>query len=194
MAYFVHQLILTEKYDICFEFNKDKTQTFKYNFRKDKTKSWKKHELQPDNKKTLKLKTNLPKIFATVNQYEDWDFYPGKKILVYTDLHSQLRMAYTKKSFWFHERWGNPNPKYSDIKKILLENPNNIYKDIIEKNLFDYYTVFLQDIITITGLEKVLNDLGHSITQKNIDFINYYISLHPPKLIQKVLDNNSRID
>jgi len=97
--YFCYQLLITNKFNCHLEkekisFKEAKDSAFGI---KEKNK-WKSNELFPDNNKTLKLKNNTKRIFYTVNEFDEWMDLPGKKILVYTDIHSQIRLNYYKRS------------------------------------------------------------------------------------------------
>jgi hypothetical protein len=46
--------------------------------------------------------------------------------------------------------------------------------------------VKFQDLLTPEGLEIVLKKFDCEITQENIDFLNYYLSLHSKKLLKKI--------
>jgi hypothetical protein len=187
-AYLFHQLLLTDDFDMCFKFGKSAEYSRDKNFRKDRIKSWKAEEVPPDNPATLLLETDKRRIFSVVNSLDLWHKYPGRKIVLYTDLRTQIRMTHWKKAFWFFERpthdW-QIEDSCRGFRQLVKDNPNNIFGKYIENNLFDYYTIKLQDILTVDGLAKVFEDLGTKITQKNIDFINYYLDAHPPKLLDK---------
>jgi hypothetical protein len=186
-GYFHQQLLIAGDYHSNFMYNKNPAEVRKYAYKAPGKKSWKDRDISPDNDATLRFVTDKPKIFREVNSYNYWYDLPGEKIVIYTDLRTQIRMNYWKKSFWFHKRFMNyhVDETYSGIKKLIADNPNNIYHEYETRNLLQYKTVYFQDILTIGGLESMLNDFGHEINQENIDFLKNYLLVHPPKLLEK---------
>ena len=180
--YFLHQLLINKEFVCFFHKEKDYDSIRFKNFNINLLKEWKNNEVKPDNKITSRLKTKRKKIYFHVNDTEEWKKYTGKKILLYTDLRSQLRMCYAKKAGIFL----NSNCSIDEVKKIL-NGKKNYYCNNLDNEIFkDCYKIKLQDILTVDGLEKILTELGCNIEQKNIDFLNYYLSLHPKKLLEKI--------
>lgn len=109
----LYMLLLTKQYQCCFK-NGD-TDVFKVKesqWNVNDVSKWKYTEIWPDNVKTLTSTFTANKVFFVCNPdpiflsqpgefirtYED---FPGKKILLYTDLQTQWHLAKTKRAYWF---------------------------------------------------------------------------------------------
>ena len=193
--YFMHQLLITKKYNCVhkmygkIENTNDSIRN--YAFTKPNHNRWKDTELFPDNNLTLKFKKIENKIFYTVNDFENWFNYPGKKVLVYTDLYSQIRLNWYKKTKFFYYLENKYEVFYPIAKKILLNNKINnnnseLHFEINEAIKFADIKVKFQNLLTTKNLEVELNKFNCDISQENIDFMNYYVKLHPPKLLKKI--------
>lgn len=194
--YFLQQLLLSNKF-ICYfgHFNQPDRPTFKVNydeirkylFSERDHNDWKKTELPPDNIMTAKIKNkNFNRIFFSMNFPEKWDLYAGKKVLVYTDLKTQVRLSWYKKAFWFIGKNDNYDLFIKEAKEILSNNKNLYYNPVYE--LFEKADILIkfQDLLNEKTLEIELNKFGVEITQEHIDFMNHYKSLHTPLLLHKI--------
>ena len=130
---------------------------------------WKKTEIWPNNQTTESSVTNLDKLFFYCNPYDHKNYtteFSGKKIVIYTDLHSQRLLAYYKKANWycngfrvfdvrypvfkdFLKRW---RVHYNNIKdpdwpkcvsiRHLSRLPKNIQQEIIANPYTEYFLNF----------------------------------------------------
>ena len=189
--YFFHQLLLTNKFFCQLEGNSvEDIRTNQFNI-SDPTK-WKSKEVWPDNDLTRVSNTNLRKIYLVCNDINHWEKLPGKKILLHTDLKTHIRMAFYKKSHWFvpFQKISNYTTDINLMKNLLTSNKNNVLSAnniLIKKfKLKNDDLILLQDLLNPIGLEKTLNQFGCEISEKNIEFMNYYLSLHPKKLLEKI--------
>jgi hypothetical protein len=184
--HFFYHLLLTNKFNCFLELEKSNLEAKNYVFDIKNPDEWKKNEIFPDNKRTLTLKNNSNRIFYTVNDFTSWMKLPGKKILVYTDVRSQLRLNWYKKTYWFLDTEKTYNFFYKMAKGVLKSK-----KGLYEKRVYLAMThadimVKFQNLLTVESLEKELKNFGCDITQDNIDFLNHYLTLHPPKLLKKL--------
>jgi len=64
---------------------------------------WKESETWPNNEITRLTITSLRKLYFSCNPADDKNLtiFPGKNLIVYTDIDSQVELAYFKKSHWF---------------------------------------------------------------------------------------------
>jgi len=187
--YFLHQLLITKKFNCIFKRGTKKSsfqEIRNYIFDIKNPDRWKETEIHIDNDFTLKYKKFNNKIFYNVNTLDCWFSLPGKKILVYTDLRSQIRLSWYKKSFWFWKTEISYKFFFSKVKQVLSDNKDLYYNDVKNSMKYADEIVKFQDLLTPEGLEIVLKKFGCDITQDNIDFLNHYLSLHPPKLLKKL--------
>ena len=188
--YFLHQLLTTKKFICIFKAKNNNFKSFNdiknSMFNISNPNKWKENELFPDNNLTLKFKSNKNKIFYNVNEYDEWLKLPGKKILIYTDLRSQIRLTWYKKAKWFMSKPHNYKNFYYIAKNILKNNKNLYHNSVSDAMQYADITVKFQDLLTPESLKIELKKFNCDISQENIDFLNYYLSLHTPKLLQKI--------
>lgn len=146
---------------------------------------WKQNEIWPANLTTLASLAPRPyKIFftcitpGTSDQFLD---FPGKKILIYTDLRSQLLLTRAKNAGWFAN---GKQLTTTQIKKFMRQtftaNDHKIYN-----RLQSYYdsadqAIYLQDLVA--DPETVL---GVPITEQHRQFTQHWKNCHPQELLQK---------
>ena len=161
-------------------------------------KSWKiGHEYWPDNKKCKETITDKPKLFLICNTYfylhfsnENIKNYTNNKIiLLYTDLHTQLRMCYNKKAAFFTEEflkdpsrpfYNQPDKKY--IRHILKSG-------VMWNNELCYFELPRYEKI-YPNLELVkLRDLiqNYPKNTKQQWLIDRWLSLHTKKELRHLL-------
>jgi len=66
--------------------------------------NWKKQEIWPDNNGTLTSNFSNKIYFLCNPELADVASFPGKRIMVYTDIETQFTLAITKKAHWFWDR------------------------------------------------------------------------------------------
>jgi len=179
--YLLHQLLYTGNFFCVFD------DDWQEQFKNIDTRNWKGTESWPDNKKTLITDTKLRKIYFTCNNPDSkrWVDFPGNKVILYTDLKSHMRLVLFKKAFCYNET-GIFSIK-NKVKEFYKFNPFLKIKKIQKIcKIPETHMIYYQDILTVDGLTRVLENLGCKINQNNIDFLNHYISLHPPKLLKKI--------
>jgi len=93
--------------------------------------AWKSTEIWPRNQDTLvrSCTDRKYKIFYTcagvIDDVEEWLKWPGKKIVLYTDIRTQLRLAMSKKA-WYYYKAKNNQDKINIIKKEIRQ--SKVYK------------------------------------------------------------------
>jgi hypothetical protein len=184
--YFFYQLLLTNKFNCVLDTEISYLEAKNFVFDIKNPDDWKNTEIFPDNNRTLQLKNNSNRIFYTVNDFRSWMKLPGKKILVYTDARSQLRLNWYKRTYWF---WKTEKTYifFYKIAKGILKNKKGLYdKPVYVAMTRADLMVKFQNLLTVESLEKELKNFGCDITQDNVDFLNHYLSLHSPKLLRKL--------
>jgi hypothetical protein len=79
---------------------------------------WKSHETWPDNDATLEA--DLPnKVFYICNDVDKLSLYPGKLIVLYTDIETQWILSKTKHAYWFVDR--TPADLFKEINDNFTE-------------------------------------------------------------------------
>jgi hypothetical protein len=102
----------------------------------------------------------------------------AKKVLLYTDAYSQNELAFYKKAFKYH---GTPNVQKTPLEAVCLEDC------LITPHTADLAAICdcrirLQDLV---NTPQILVDLGliSAVNQRQLDLIDHWKSLHPPKLL-----------
>jgi len=145
---------------------------------------WKWSEIWPDNLKTLETYFHNHrkfKIYFTCNDIDQWVTYPGTKIVLYTDLKSQIRLAWYKKANWFCDKHFHKMIETKKMIKHLIQTHDiqNQIHTLTKKaiNICDY-AIKLQDIIHSP-------DKFHFVTQAHKDLKFRWLQNHPNHLLKK---------
>jgi hypothetical protein len=116
---------------------------------KDHTK-WKQNEVWPINADTLASRcSDRPfKIFFTCNIIDDWLKYPGKKVVLYTDIETQLALAKYKQA-WVYA--GGRDPSDSQLLQLMQRavdyQDRRVYHELAAVLPQADHVVYLQDFI-----------------------------------------------
>ena len=157
--------------------------------------TWKDTEFWPNN---LELKkANGSKLFLICNPLFNPDVYETNqsissntyKILLYTNIHLQVRMAYEKQAYWFtavsRRHFNAPNDTKQYLKQILSGSKSYYDKDV-DPELLNLITKFSPD--QITQLEDFVNSTVlvnfPSTNRYQLDFLDYWKSLQSIKATQ----------
>jgi len=156
---------------------------------------WKNKEFWPDN---IKLKTQSgPKVFLICNPLFNTDMHEQNtlvsngtyKILLYTDIHLQLRLAYKKKAYWFTQtsrQFFNAPPNNQQYFRYILNSSKQYNGSQVDPALLDVIKKFAPD--QIVRLEdfinlKILNGFSEP-NHAQLNFLEYWLSLQPKKFIK----------
>ena len=149
---------------------------------------WKSHELWMTNRLDFVPRQGRYKLFFSTNDINEWKIYPGKKLYLYTDARTQVRMALKKRANWFFKRLnGDRYMNISSIKRILNTkvkfNDMEVIPDVCESIALAEKHILLQDLI----LDPVAT-LGISNTVEQQELINRWTELHKKfKLYDKIM-------
>lgn len=170
----LHTLLLSDESFCCIPLNQYKNNIFTQ-WSRDYD-NWKSRELWPDNKCTLSSPSTLRKILFSCNDFSGWMSYPGKKVLLYTDLKTHIEMCYLKKSNFL--QYEDPS---SYINKMLSNKISFNGCDISPEytSALEHFdiSIKLQDLCT--NPESELSKLGIIANAKQKNFLNFWINLHP---------------
>jgi len=160
---------------------------------------WKSLEHWPDNL-TLK-KSNQPSVFLICNplfhchmlETNRWISTNTYKILLYTDIHLQLRLAYDKQAYWFtdvsrqHFQAPADNKKY--LRQILGSAIDSHDPQISKiKQVFQPdQCVLLEDFVRSQQIE------GFDSTPDQREFLNRWLDLQTDKIKHMIKSKNSRV-
>ena len=154
--------------------------------------TWKEKEFWPDN--TALKQLSGPTVFLICNPLFDPGMYKTNqlvsngthKILLYTDIHLQLRMAYEKKAYWFtsisKQHFNAPASTKKYLQQILNTSAsyNNIQVDPMVPKIIDTFfpeqIIRLDDFIELNAVDNFSNP-----TQLQLDFLSRWKSLQPAK-------------
>jgi hypothetical protein len=158
---------------------------------KDNRSQWKVKEFWPSNSSIKNQLCSKKKLFLICNPLfnkgsilDNLKTSTGtRKVLLYTDLDIQLRMAYEKNAYWFTEiskkTFNAPKTNYAYLKQIKSN-----YKTFREKKVDPR----VRDIVTLYN-PNILIDLKELIEYPNFnpdqeEFVQYWTSLQSNKIKQ----------
>ena len=149
---------------------------------------WKESETWPNNKKTQSATTSLRKLYFICNPDMDGNFtsFPGKNLIVYTDIDSQIELAYFKKAYWFLGNKSSSLPVA--MFKIYLKRWNIHYNNIKDptwpkclsfRHINRLPIAIQQELLESEYTQQFLNwqDLPHSCYYLNDYFKNELVNL-----------------
>jgi hypothetical protein len=136
--------------------------------------TWKESEIWPDNKVTGHIDnlTSFNKLFFTCNKVKEWQDLPGHKVLLYTDIRSQVRLAWFKKANWFIGCKTSLVAKRPLLRRLFSR---SLDQDVI--TAWDYAD------LKIT-LQELINDSRWNAVET--DLINQWKQQHPELLLRKI--------
>lgn len=140
---------------------------------------WKSTEVWPKNQSTFDSSCyQRPyKIFYTCNDFEHWLQWPGKKIVLYTDIKTQTRLSMYKKA----GNYVDSENTYSKTKNSLKTAKNYRGHLVGKKTMAALeqadHAVFLQDFV------KSMLSPESAPAQK--DFTKFWLSQHPAELLRR---------
>lgn len=158
---------------------------------KDNRSQWKVKEFWPNNNSIKNQSFSKKKLFLICNPlFNEGNILDNlkisigtRKVLLYTDLDIQLRMAYEKNAYWFTEisrkKFNAPKTNYAYLKQIKSN-----YKIFCEKKVdprvTDILTLYMPGIIV--DLKELIQYQNFNLDQK--EFVQYWTSLQSNKIKQ----------
>jgi hypothetical protein len=157
---------------------------------KDNIRQWKATEFWPDNVSLKNTKTNKKKLFLICNPlFDKNDIQTNmeisnntKKILLYTSLDLQLRLAYEKQAHWFNVKY-KPAIRDFEYLKYIKKNYATLKGIKVEPQIIHNINFFNMEPIS---LQEILNNKYNNEQEQ---FIERWISLQPKKA-QRFLNRN----
>lgn len=143
------------------------------------TDRWKSTEVWPNNKGTLHSKcVDRPyKIFFTCNDVDYWQRWPGKKVVLYTDIRTQTRLAMYKKAW----KYTNPGKKFLKTKNNLLS-AEYYNGDLVGEKV----KIALDQADCAVRLQDFVKSmLNVESTQQQKDFTKFWLSQHSANLLHR---------
>lgn len=140
--------------------------------------NWKSHELWMTNRTDFVPRPGRYKLFFSTNDVVEWNMYPGKKLYLYTDVRTQIRMTLKKRANWFFKKMnGDRYMNYSSIKHILntrvLLDDLEVIPNVAESIEISEKHILLQDLI----LDPVKTlEISNTLEQQKL--MNTWIELH----------------
>ena len=184
--FLLHLLLLSGKFYTSFFNDKSINDAIESQWNITNPDNWKHSETWPDNQATQRTTTDCHKLYfycllPELSQMPE--LRSSKYLVLYTDISSQLELAYFKKARWFHNTRKKP---------IDLLHETRLYKnDLVTGTILPFlnsakYVVKLQDIVNSNGsiLEKLLGI--PKINNDQIALINRWKKLHTPELLTKI--------
>jgi hypothetical protein len=153
---------------------------------------WKNNEFRPDNV-SLK-KTTGPRLFLICNPLFSPDMYNINqwisdntyKILLYTDIHLQLRMAWEKRAYWFTEvsrQHFNAPPSDRQYFRYIINSSEQYNKSWVDPTLLEVIKEFWPN--QMVRLEDFINSKTVANfpepNQFQLDFLTYWTALQTVK-------------
>lgn len=133
---------------------------------------WQDNECWPLNHLTQQLANIHNKIYFTCNDVKQWKSLPGHKIIIWTDIRSQIRLAWFKKANWF----------VKDTKKSLMQ-----HRKLISQLLKDpVHQTVTEAREQGTGIK--LQDIANSRhwNDQQLEFLQNWRQQHPEILLKKI--------
>jgi hypothetical protein len=156
----------------------------------DNPEKWKLFESKPDNL-ICKQTKQAPRLFLICNPCWNSDVIIENKIvgdntykiLLYTDMRTQLRMAYDKRAYWFtdisKQRWCNTDNEREYIRDIIKTRSNELDPMIeqVKTTFLPDQSLCLQEFLktkSIPGFDNPNDD--------QLKFIDFWVSIQPKKV------------
>lgn len=143
--------------------------------------TWKTGEVWPSNVDTLAMPApkNTNKIYFTCNDVNSWVDSPGEKVIIWTDMHSLIRLCWEKKANIFANTSSQRLIESKlQIKRLLdsakLYNQDKVFDSTAECLQYNPITIKLQDLCLSTNLKPL-----------QLKLLNTWKSQHSKKLLLK---------
>jgi hypothetical protein len=143
------------------------------------TQSWKSSEIWPDNERTLASNCcdRQYRIFFNCNNVEKWLQMPGKKIVLFTDIKTQIRLAMFKKAYIY-----NNLENSISITKSMIRNAKKYKGCMINRSVFD----LLDHADHVVKLQDFVQDmLRNPFNTDQRRFTQQWLKYHPLDLLGK---------
>ena len=112
----LHLLLLSGKFYTAFDVDESINSIINKQWNVSDHSKWKNSETWPNNHATLSATTSLDRLYFICNPNENNKFFlPGKNLMLYTDIDSQVELSYYKKAYWF------VNDRSSSLKIAVLK-------------------------------------------------------------------------
>ena len=210
----LHLLLLSGKFYTVFKNKRSLTDIIQSQWNIANHDEWKESEAWPDNNLTQLDTTSLRKLYFSVNPYQPdmLTSFPGKNLVLYTDIDSQLELAYFKKANWFidytssfftkkkiqsfKEKLLAWNIHYNNIKdptwpKCLSHRhinrlPTAIQQEILESEYTQQFLNSADIVVKLQDLGKILEELLEipTMNSKQHELIERWKKLHPQELLE----------
>jgi hypothetical protein len=200
--FLLHLLLLSKEYAcMFFDDHHDSYDSWFSNFKENIYKKqwapsdeWKKNERFPNSELTMASENyNKPRIVYTCNWFGEWNLLPGKKVIIYTDIETELRLSWYKKANIFYKHTYNDSvitiPQSIKKAKYHYRNAEVINGVKYRRGLGSLLEqadirINLHELINDT--ENVLFDnFGIRYNEEQKLHRDYWLSLHPKKLLEK---------
>lgn len=158
-----------------FEKNFQLVHTHQWNLKLDQ---WKSTEVWPVNSKTrMTTCVDRPyKIFLTCNRVAEWLTFPGKKIVLFTDVRTQIRFAMYKKA------WEYNKPSTFSRTKNILRTAKKYKEYDVSAAAFNALVHADQSIY----LQDFVKEMSSKIaTNQQQNFTRHWLSNHPDMLLDR---------
>ena len=129
----LHLLLLSEKFHAVFEKELTLDQIIQEHWNIASPDQWKKSEIWPNNQLTASSQAKSDKIYFHCNPYDYKNYsteFAGKKIVIYTDLHSQRLLAHYKRANWYNCRESRVFDVRYTVFKTFLKRWQEYYNNI----------------------------------------------------------------
>jgi hypothetical protein len=156
---------------------------------------WKQTEIWPDN--NVLKESKKPSVFLICNPFfcrnmldiNQYISHNTHKILLYTNIHLQLRMAYDKQAYWFtdvsRKQFNAPDDNRKYFKQILKESTDNL--DPMVKKIKE---VFVPDqCVQLEDFIKTQELIGEPSTAVQKEFLDYWYQLQTSKIRNLLMRN-----
>jgi hypothetical protein len=148
---------------------------------------WKSTEIWPNNELTLRANTQRPRVFFHCNNQAAWYQYPGTKIMLYTDVHSQLRMCSYKSAGMFFDTAGHS--RYSIHRQHLK---TAVFDQQTQCQIDTWAAEDISRADVLVKLQDLVNCPQHTLAQfgivsdsQQMQLLQKWKAQHPDQLLNK---------
>jgi len=146
-----------------------------WNIRKDRSR-WKETEQWPDNQLTQKSSFKNKLFFDCNPSVEDIIENSNKKILLYTDIETQILLAKNKHA-WKYRKKTIEEFEFVKKPKTTKFNGDEVYYKVDEIAKYTDYQIRLQDVVSTQG-QALLDVFDSTINESNTYHNNMWLNLH----------------
>lgn len=171
----LHLLLLSGKFHTAFDVNDSLQNIINSQWNIKNHRDWKKSETWPNNLRTLSTDTQTRRLYFFCNPFNDslFSHCQANSLILYTDFHSQVELAFYKKARWFCDNSDNSgNSLTTAIYKDLIHRWNNHYTKIKDPSWPSRVSPRRIDQLSMPISQEILKS---SFTQRHLSCLSDFL-------------------